>query len=98
MPRSMQLTRRASTPARAVANRAVSTRLTGAGAIRGGVSVGRALPEAQRRAATGVKRYGAGASSAATYGRVDPAGYRQRQMNNALKQQAAQRYLQMNGR
>lgn len=90
MARSMALVRRPRAPR---GSAVLPVRLTGAGAIRGGPTVSSGMIEAQRRAATGVKRYGLNASSAATMGRVDPTGYRVRDRNNQLKAQALQRYL-----
>ena len=40
-----------------------------------------------------MKRYGLNASSAATMGRVDPTGYRERDVNNQYKTAALQRQL-----
>lgn len=90
MARSMALVRR---PAAPRGSSVLPVRLTGAGAIRGGITPSSQMVEAQRRAATGAKRYGINASSAATRGRVDPAGYRERDRNNQLKAAALQRYV-----
>jgi hypothetical protein len=90
MARSMAMVRRPVAPR---GSGVLPVRLTGAGAIPGGVPVAASITEGQRRAATGVKRYGVNASSAATMGRVDPAGYREREANNRLKVAALQRQL-----
>lgn len=46
--------------------------------------------------ATGVKRYGSNASSAATQGRVDPTGYIDRENRNKVKKQVYLQWLQRN--
>jgi hypothetical protein len=91
MARSLAVVRRPVAPR---GSSLLPVRLTGAGAVRGGLTISPRIIEAQRRAATGVKRYGTHASSAATMGRVDPAGYRERDANNRLKAAATQRWLQ----
>jgi len=90
MARSLAMVRRPVAPR---GMRVLPVRLTGAGAIPGGVPISASITEGQRRAATGVKRYGLNASSAATMGRVDPTGYRERDVNNQYKTAALQRQL-----